>query len=217
MKDRLIMALLLAGILLGAMSLVVAASGVRLAGIDQGYQPVQPIAYSHRLHAGEMAIPCLYCHSGAEKSRRAGIPAASVCMNCHRYVSATIGAVREEEKVAAEVGREPLTLVAPELEKLFTAQGLNQKLEPDPGLEPVPIAWKRVHSLPDFAAFDHRPHVAAGVQCQQCHGAIETMERVRQEASLSMGWCVGCHRDMTGRTEAGKPVDPPLDCVTCHY
>ncbi len=217
MKDGLIMALLLAGILLGSVSLVLNASGVRLAGIDQGYQPVQPIAYSHRLHAGEMAIPCLYCHSGAEKSRRAGIPAASVCMNCHRYVSATIGAVREEEKVAGEEGREPLALVAPELEKLFAAQGLNRQLEQDPGLDHAPIAWKRVHSLPDFAAFDHRPHVAAGVQCQQCHGAIETMERVRQEASLSMGWCVECHRQMTGRTEAGKPVNPPLDCVTCHY
>ncbi len=217
MRNHLITALLVAGILLGSVSLVITASGVRLAGIDQGYQPVQPIAYSHRLHAGELAIPCLYCHSGAEKSRRAGVPAASMCMNCHRYVSATIGAVREEEKLAGAQGREPRLLVAPELEKLFAAQGLNQQLEPDPGMEPVPIAWKRVHSLPDFAAFDHRPHVAAGVQCQQCHGAIETMDRVWQEASLSMGWCVQCHREMTGRTEAGKPVDPPLDCVTCHY
>ncbi len=217
MKDLLIMTLLLAGILLGLGSLVLTASGTRLAGIDQGYQPVQPIAYSHRLHAGELAIPCLYCHGGAEKSRRAGIPAASVCMNCHRYVSATIGAVREEERVAGEEGREPRTLVAPELRKLFAAQALDDQLEPDPGLAPAPIAWKRVHSLPDFAAFDHRPHVAAGVECQQCHGAIETMERVRQDATLSMGWCVQCHRDMTGRTEAGRPVNPPLDCVTCHY
>ncbi len=217
MKTRLYMTLLLVGILLAGVSLVRTARGVRLAGIDQGYQPVQPIAYSHRLHAGELAIPCLYCHSAAEKSRRAGIPAASVCMNCHRYVTATLGAVREEDSRAQEEGRDPQPLVSAELAKLYAAQGLDAQLEPDPELTPEAIAWKRVHSLPDFTAFDHRPHVAAQVECQRCHGAIETMERVRQEATLSMGWCVSCHRDMTGRTEAGKPVDPPLDCATCHY
>jgi len=217
MKTRLYMTLLLVGILLAAVSLVVNARGVRLAGIDQGYQPVQGVAYSHRLHAGELAIPCLYCHSGAEKSRRAGIPAVSLCMNCHRFVTATMGAVREEERQAQEAGREPRMLVSAELAKLYAAQGLDERLEPDPALTATPIAWKRVHNLPDFVAFDHRPHVAAGIVCQSCHGAIETMERVRQEATLSMGWCVTCHRDLTGRTEAGKPVNPPLDCATCHY
>ncbi len=218
MKTRLYMTLLLAGILLAAVSLVVtAASNVRLAGIDQGYQPVQPVAYSHRLHAGELAIPCLYCHSGAEKSRRAGIPAVSVCMNCHRFVAATMGAVREEERQAGEAGRDLQMPISAELAKLYAAQGWNEQLEPDPALTASPITWKRVHSLPDFAAFDHRPHVAADVACQSCHGAIETMERVRQESTLTMGWCVNCHREMTGRTAAGKPVDPPLDCATCHY
>jgi hypothetical protein len=218
MKSHLVTAVLLVGIVLAGVSLMQAAkSHVRLPGNDRGYQPEQPIAYSHQVHAGRLAIPCLYCHGGAEKSRRAGIPSASVCMNCHRYVTATLGALREEERRAGSEGREQRVVVSPELATLYAAQGLGEDLLPDPGLSPVPIAWKRVHSVPDFVAFDHRPHVAADVDCQRCHGAIEAMERVRQESTLSMGWCVDCHRTMTGRTETGKPVDPPLDCVTCHY
>lgn len=217
MKSSLVTALLVIGIVLAGLSLVSSASRIHLAGIDQGYQPVQPIAYSHQVHAGKLSIPCLYCHSGAEKSRRAGIPSASICMNCHRFVTAAFGAIKEEEKIAGEQGREMQAVISPELALLYAAQGLDENLQPDPELVPTPIAWKRVHSIPDFVAFDHRPHVAAGVACQSCHGPIETMERVRQESTLSMGWCVQCHRDMTGRTEAGKPVNPPLDCATCHY
>lgn len=218
MKSRLVTAVLLVGIVLAGISLLQAALGsVRLPGNDRGYQPVQPIAYSHQLHAGKLAIPCLYCHGGAEKSRRAGIPSASVCMNCHRYVTATLGALQMEERRAEFEKRDMQVIVSPELTTLYAAQGLGADLLPDPELSPAPIAWKRVHSVPDFVAFDHRPHVAADVACQRCHGAIEAMERVRQESSLSMGWCVDCHRTMTGRTETGKPVNPPLDCATCHY
>ena len=51
-------------------------------GSQQGYQPQQPIEYSHELHAGQLEIACLYCHHGAEKSAVAGIPSINVCMNC---------------------------------------------------------------------------------------------------------------------------------------
>lgn len=218
MSSRLVTALLLVGILLAGVSLFQSARGnVRLAGNDRGYQPEQPIAYSHQLHAGKLAIPCLYCHSGAEKSRRAGIPSASTCMNCHKYVTASLGVLQEEERRAQEESRDVSAIVSPELKILYAAQGLNERLEVDAALTPTPIAWKRVHSIPDFVAFDHRPHVAADVACQECHGPIEAMERVRQESSLSMGWCVECHRSSTGRTAMGKPVAPPLDCATCHY
>jgi hypothetical protein len=218
MRSRLLTAVLLVGVLLAGISLFQAARGsVRLAGNDKGYQPIQPIAYSHQVHAGNLAIPCLYCHSGAEKSRRAGVPSASVCMNCHRYVTAALGVLQEEEQRAQTEGREPRAIVSAELAKLYAAQGLGEDLQPEPELSPMPIAWKRVHSVPDFVAFDHRPHVAADVGCQRCHGAIEAMDRVRQESTLSMGWCVECHRTMTGRSETGRPVDPPLDCATCHY
>jgi len=209
--------ILVSGILLVMISLVTALGRYHLPGDNQGYRPVQPIAYSHRVHAGENAIACLYCHPGAERSRTAGIPSASLCMNCHKYVTAALGAVREEERLAGEQGREPGPIVSPELRVLYDALGLDEKLQPAAGREPHPIVWTRVHKLPDFVAFDHRPHVAAGVACQRCHGPIESADRVEQASSLSMGWCVGCHRESGGKRIAGRPVDPSLDCVTCHY
>ena len=217
MKRRVIIIVLIVGIGLVSVSLVSALVRYRLPGNHQGYRPEQPIAYSHRVHAGELAIPCLYCHSGAERSRHAGIPPAELCMNCHRYVTAPLGALREEERLAGEEQREARTLVSPELRKLYDSLGLDEQLVRDPARELQPIEWMRVHKLPDFASFDHRPHVAAGVACQRCHGAIESMDRVRQFADLTMGWCVDCHRESGGTRLAGKPVDPSLDCVTCHY
>ena len=217
MRGRIIGVTLLVGILLVGVSLLSALSSYRLPGNNQGYRPVQPIAYSHRVHAGEMAIACLYCHSGAERSRTAGIPSANVCMNCHQYVSASLGALREEERSAKEDGREPRPVVSPELQVLYDALGLNEELQPDPARQQRPIEWVKVHSLPDFVAFDHRPHVVAGVACQRCHGPIESMDRVRQFENLTMGWCVDCHRESAGTRLAGRPVNPSLDCVTCHY
>ncbi len=69
-----------------------------------------------------------------------------------------------------------------------------------------PIVWNKVHLLPDFVMFNHKPHIRKGVQCQECHGPIETMKKVRQHSDLSMGWCIDCHR----RNQA------PLNCTTCH-
>jgi hypothetical protein len=186
-------------------------------GSQQGYEPVQPIAYSHRLHAGELEIDCLYCHSAAETSRHAGIPAIGVCMNCHRLISASLGAVREEDERAQQDNRRPRALTSPEIQKIYAAFGLDENRLIDPTRRPTPVAWTRVHNLPDFVYFDHRAHVAASVSCQSCHGPVETMERVRQVEDLSMGWCVNCHRTATAAGGAGARVDASIDCVTCHY
>ena len=154
---------------------------------------------------------------GGERSRHAGIPAANICMNCHQYVTAALGAIREEERIAGEQGRDVVPVISPELQKLYDSLALDESLARNPAAAEQAIRWTRVHQLPDFVYFDHRPHVAAGVTCQRCHGPIEGMDRVRQFASLSMGWCVGCHRESGGTRLAGKPVDPSLDCVTCHF
>jgi len=172
----------------------------------QGYEPPQPIAYSHRLHAGELQIQCQYCHFGAETSRHAGIPPASACMNCHKFITAPMGAVRAEDDLAQKEKRAPRRVVSPELQKLYDSVEQSR-----------PVAWVRVHSLPDFVYFDHRAHVGAGVACQQCHGPVETMERVRQVSDLSMGWCVNCHRDANQTGIAGKRVNASIDCSTCHF
>ena len=106
-------------------------------------------------------------------------------------------------------------MVGPERD--FTGRVSLSNLEPDTQVEPQPIRWKRVHQLPDFVYFDHRPHVAYGLACQKCHGAIETMERVRQVETLSMGWCVNCHREATKNGIDGRSVHASTDCAVCHY
>jgi hypothetical protein len=190
---------------------------MRLPGIQRGYEPEQPIRFSHRLHAGEMQISCQYCHSGSERSRHAGIPSANVCMNCHKFVTAPMGAIRAEDEQAAKEHRPPRRVISPELRKLYNALGLDENLQRDPGKPQQPIAWVKVHNVPDFVYFDHRPHVAAWVTCQTCHGPVETMERMRQVGDLTMGWCVNCHRDANRTGIAGRPVYASIDCSVCHY
>jgi len=195
--------LLSVALVLAVAALMPRLAAARLPGNDIGYAPAQPIAFSHRQHAGELGIQCLYCHFDAEKSRRAGIPPAKVCMNCHTFVKAPFAVVREEDKRAEAEGRKPTAIVSAELKKLFDAV--------DGG---TPIRWVQVHRLPDFAYLDHRAHVAAGVTCQRCHGPVETMERVRQDADLTMGWCVACHRQPN---LPGRSAPASLDCDACHH
>ena len=197
-------------------SLASLAMAWRTPGNNIGYEPDQPIAYSHQLHAGELKIACMYCHAGAEGSRYAGIPASSVCMNCHRWVPARFQHVEQERLAAEKEKRPPKRVESPELRKLYDALALDEKMALRRDKEPVPINWVRVHNLPDFVRFDHRPHVLSGVACQHCHGPVETMERVRQFSRLSMGWCVDCHRDANEHGVNGRKVYASLDCTTCH-
>jgi hypothetical protein len=189
----------------------------RLPGNHEGYEPVQPIAFSHRLHAGELGIACLHCHTSAERSKNAGIPSTNTCMNCHRFISAPILDVRAEEEQATEENRQPERVVSPEIRKIYEAMGLNDELQQDAGRQSSPIEWIKVHTLPDYVYFNHSAHVNAGVACQTCHGEVQTMERVRQVNDLSMGWCVNCHRDPKLQGPQMRPVKASTDCATCHY
>jgi hypothetical protein len=217
MRHRIATITLATGLSISLALLAARVSGIHLPGNQQGYEPVQPIAYSHRLHAGELQIPCLYCHSAAQTSRHAGVPAANVCMNCHSSVTASLGAVRQEDELAAKENRKPRPIVSAELRKLYNALALNERMERDPAREPQPILWNRVHSLPSFVYFDHRAHVRVGVTCQQCHGPVESMERVQQVSDLSMGWCVNCHRASNRTGIQGARVDASINCSACHF
>ncbi|MBL9087944.1 MAG: hypothetical protein JNM10_12475 [Planctomycetia bacterium] len=217
MRRRTLSIVAVVGALLGG-AVVIQGADLPLPGNHIGYEPVQPIAFSHPLHAGQLEIPCLYCHSAAERSRHAGLPSDAVCMNCHRAVGATLSAVQEEAERAKAARRQPLPVVSSEIAKLYRAQGLDDTGQPVPGARVTPIRWVRVHNLPDFAYFDHRSHVAVGVACETCHGPVDTMARVRQHADLTMGWCVNCHRraNATG-LPGGRPARASTDCSTCHY
>lgn len=151
-------------------------------GVQKGYAPVQPINYSHELHAGKYKINCQYCHSSADKGKQASIPSASTCMNCHTYVKAK----------AKYNGK-----VSPEIQKIYNAVGYDAKNGTYiAGFKQQPIKWVRIHNLPDHAYFNHAQHVKIGkVECQSCHGPIETMKVVSQQRSLQMGWCINCHRE----------------------
>ena len=155
-------------------------------GIDQGYQPVQPIHYSHKIHAGDNGIDCNYCHSSARVSKHSGIPSLNICMNCHKSIYEV-----SPETATAEYSKE---FYDGEIQKLYKAVGWNDTEQKYTG-ETSPVKWVRIHNLPDFAYFNHSQHVTvAGVECQTCHGPVEEMEILYQHSPLTMGWCIDCHR-----------------------
>ena len=167
-------------------------------GRQQNYQPVQPIFYSHKVHAGTNQISCLYCHGGSQDSKQASIPSVNVCMNCHKAIGKYEGPdVLEREDGTAVNG-------TGEIEKLYAFAGWNsatKKYNPDNNNDGIPdgakpIEWIKVHNLPDHVYFNHSQHIKVGKQqCQTCHGNIQEMPEVYQFAELSMGWCINCHRE----------------------
>ncbi|MBN8553956.1 MAG: cytochrome c3 family protein [Deltaproteobacteria bacterium] len=178
----------------------------------QNYAPKQPIPFSHKTHAGQFNIPCLYCHGAAEYAAFAEVPGVETCMNCHSVVKTD----------------------SPWIKQVKEAYDTNN-----------PIKWVKVHVLPDFVHFNHKRHIAAGLECETCHGPVKTMDTVYQYSALTMGWCVNCHRDnnyvgpsraewtkardaLRGESLKDKPFwfqmlshpDPhnaDVSCSTCHY
>ena len=217
MQQRTITIALLIGLFFSLVALVSGMASWRLPDRETGYSPEQPIDYSHRLHAGELQIDCKFCHTSSAKSRHAGIPSSDVCMKCHKFVTSSFDEMQAEIKKAEDEKRQPDKVVSAELMKLYESLGLDDSLEPRTGAAPRSIPWVRVHNLPDYVYFDHRAHVTAGVACQHCHGSVESMERVRQVESLSMGWCVNCHREATEKGIDGNVVHASTDCAVCHF
>ena len=162
-------------------------------GVDQGYQPVQPILFSHKIHAGDNKIECQYCHSAAKHSKHSGIPSLNVCMNCHKNISE----VAEGTQVVLEEGGRVVgkTELDKEIAKIYEHVGWDKDELKYTG-NTKPIEWVRIHNLPDFAYFNHSQHVTvAGVKCQKCHGPVEEMEELYQYSPLTMGWCIDCHKE----------------------
>lgn len=163
-------------------------------GRQQNYMPEQPIFYSHKVHAGVNQINCLYCHAGAEKSKHAMVPSTNVCMNCHKQINEYTG-----DPLFTADGKEVNGTA--EIHKLYEYAGWNPEKkdynrDAEGNILAKPIEWVKIHNLPDHVYFNHSQHVAVGeVACQRCHGGIQEMDEVYQFSSLSMGWCINCHRE----------------------
>lgn len=152
--------------------------------------PKQPIPFSHKHHAGQFKIECLYCHSGTDKSQAAGVPSVELCMGCHAQFPT-------------------------EYDEIEGIRILKQHWE-----EKKPIEWVQIHRLPEHVQFRHNRHIQAGVECQTCHGAVEEIDKLHlvpdtkmgylvPVAKLEMGWCISCHRQ--NNQQASQ------DCLKCHY
>jgi mono/diheme cytochrome c family protein len=197
-------------------------------GVDQGYQPVQPIHFSHKIHGGDNAIDCKYCHSSARVSKTSGIPSLNVCMNCHKSIYEYKGETTPEYSKEFYDG---------EIKKLYAAAGWDDAAQQYTG-DSQPVKWVRIHNLPDFVYFNHSQHVTvAGVECQTCHGPVQEMEIVSQFAPLTMGWCIDCHKTTNikvkdngyykkiheelskkyGVEELTEAQMGGLECGKCHY
>lgn len=187
-------------------------------GVYTGYQPEQPINFSHKIHAGQNGINCVYCHTGAEKGKHSNIPSLNVCMNCHSYVN------------EGPSGTEEIAKIYKALDYDYDSKTY--------GDNPTPVRWVRVHNLPDLAYFNHSQHVVVGkIECQECHGAMEEVGVANQHSPLTMGWCINCHRetsvqvanngyyeDLNERTpdwHDGEAITVEriggLECAKCHY
>jgi hypothetical protein len=127
-----------------------------------GYQPLQPVPFSHAVHVQQLGLDCRYCHHTVDQSWYANLPAASTCINCHSQVlpnDARLAIVRDSYQSG------------------------------------TPILWVQIHKLPDYVYFNHAVHLHRGVSCVVCHGRVDPMEEVSQTKSLSMDFCLSCHRD----------------------
>lgn len=195
--------------IVGALAFKTVINGLYSVGVQKDYAPKQPIAFSHKIHAGQYEIDCKYCHIGVMKGKSATIPSVNICMNCHNQI-----------KTGTNTGEA-------EIGKIVRAFNENK-----------PIEWVRIHNLPDLAYFNHAQHVnVGGVECQTCHGPIETMDVVRQHSLLTMGWCIDCHRKTDVATKGNAYYDKMLEihntrngkspmkvediggleCSKCHY
>lgn len=160
------------------LALLGAALAAAACGGARAEAPEQPIAFMHTVHVTQNRIPCAYCHFSTNISEEAGLPAVGTCMGCHRFVRGQSAAFQQE---------------------IGTLMGFSA--------DSVAIPWIRVHRVPEFVQFTHKPHIRAKVACAACHGDVAAMDVVKQVQSLTMGWCITCHRQLGA----------PDDCATCHF
>ncbi|MBU2512242.1 cytochrome c family protein [bacterium] len=175
----------------------------------------QPINFLHQTHVALNDLTCEFCHIYARRSEVSGVPPVSVCTGCHLHLKGTVSPQSNEIRKIIE---------------LHWNKG-------------KPIAWKKIHDLPDFISFSHEVHISAGFDCTNCHGDLMKTKTPEPfildgQTPQSMGWCLTCHVN-PHPTYKGKILGPiratrgasvfeeqttkadgfltgSRDCVTCH-
>jgi hypothetical protein len=143
--------------------------------------PPQPLPFQHSTHVAA-GVTCLYCHPSATIGEVAGLPSTAKCMGCH-------ASVQPQNPEAQQ-----------DIDQLIAYWN-----------EKKPIEWVKVNDQPDFVRFWHRPHLAAGVACESCHGDVSQMGYA-ESYNLNMGFCLSCHNQ-----QPPEKVTLLIDCATCHY
>jgi hypothetical protein len=195
-----------------------AAAGVALAfayyatpkALTVGYQPSQPIPFSHKIHVDQLGLDCRYCHSFVDVSGHSNVPTGNTCWNCHEHIQ------RESPKL------EPL----------------HRSMDPAfPGYDGKPIEWVRIHKSPDFVYFNHAAHVMEVVWqdqnhsmgwCLECHRAPENHLRPLEEVynfgydaetylSNNPQLGVKTTKDLGLKLKEQFQVNPKESCATCHH
>jgi hypothetical protein len=157
-----------------------------------GYQPEQPIAFSHKLHAGDMAIDCQYCHVGVEKSRFASVPAVNVCMGCHTQ---------------ARIDK-------PEIQKLTEYYNQNKPL-PWNRVHRVPDFAYFNHSV--HVNKDISCQSCHGEVQNMDTLAVNKFKSIAQVNSFTMGACLDCHRNAHEKFPTLPNLNKgPENCSSCH-
>jgi hypothetical protein len=162
---------------------------------EAGYMPDQPIAYNHKIHAGDLKIECIYCHTEADRGPHATVPPISTCMKCHDVVQTKDAEGNLESETA----------------KLL-----------DYWKKQEPVRWNKVNDVADFVYFDHSRHMTeiADLTCQECHGPVETFVHMKRQYGLKMGWCLDCHKEPLAeddpRRATGQKNRAAIHCSACH-
>ncbi len=146
-----------------------------------GTPDTEILQFNHAKHVSA-GVPCLFCHPGPVRGPTAGIPSLAKCVGCHQNIQVTTDTGQAQVDILMEHWNSGL-----------------------------PLRWPKVNDQPDFVSFTHRPHVAAGVACERCHGEVGQMAMARAAYRVNMGFCLACH------TQQGADKQPRLtSCGTCH-
>ena len=181
------------------LTLLVGVFFLALSTRSQAAGPVQPIAFSHQIHADQYKIDCQYCHADARRSEYAGIPSVSRCMGCHKITAAD----------------------RPEVQKLA---GFFNKNEPIPWVrifkvpEYVHFPHKahvraNVKCQTCHGPIEKMAVVEARTGQNFANDLLNLVGLARSSTPLTMGWCVECHTTMNAK----EKTKAPLECVTCHH